>query len=73
MRFVRATLLFIIFVSAALAAETKLALQPGESLNYRVAWGIFPHAGEINVGARSEMDDGKTHTVVTTVTAPVAV
>jgi hypothetical protein len=69
MRFARATLLFIVFVSSALAAETKLALQPGESLNYRVAWGIFPHAGEITVGARSEIDDGKPHTVVTTTTS----
>lgn len=69
MRFVRATLLFIVFVSAALAAETKLALQPGESLSYRVAWGIFPHAGEITVAARSEVDDGKPHTVVTTTTS----
>jgi len=69
MRFVRATILLIVFVSAAFATETKLALQPGESLNYRVAWGIFPHAGEITVAARSETDDGKPHTVVTTTTS----
>lgn len=69
MRLARATLLLTVFVSAAFAAETQLALQPGESLNYRVAWGIFPHAGEITVGARSETNDGKPHTVVTTSTS----
>lgn len=69
MMFARTLFSFAVLSSVAFAAETKLALQPGESLNYRVAWGIFPHAGEITVEARSEIDDGKPHTVVMTTTS----
>lgn len=65
----RLIFLLLVMASPVFAGEAKLALQPGESLNYRVAWGIFPHAGEITITARSEIDDGKPHTVVTTKTS----
>jgi hypothetical protein len=37
--------------SATLAATTPLALQPGERLTFRVSWGPFGNAGEIDVSA----------------------
>ena len=50
-------------------AHADLALQPGEALDYRVAWGIFFHAGEIKISARAETDDHKPLVAVTTTTA----
>ena len=39
-------------------AEPYSALQDGETLRYRVSWGIFHSAGEITIGARREIADG---------------
>lgn len=63
-------LLFLPFLCASpLLANTQLALRPGEELTYRVSWGLFAHAGEITVAARSETNESKPCTIVTTTTS----
>ncbi len=60
--------LFLLATSAALAADP--ALRDGESLTYKVGWGIFPHAGEIKISAEAvKSDDSPPKLKVTTVTA----
>lgn len=60
--------LVLLFATAA-GAQAQLGLQDGEMLNYRVAWGIFLHAGEITIQARSETNDQTPCTAVTTTTS----
>jgi hypothetical protein len=69
MRFAVAFLLFMVLRGSAAAAPEPVALRDGEQLVYRVSWGIFPHAGEIKIAARNEMDGGKPYLVVTTLTS----
>jgi hypothetical protein len=40
--------------TAAARAELPFGLSPGEAFTYRVSWGIFPHAGEIEISAATE-------------------
>lgn len=68
MRFRRLALLLPL-LGSLVPARAKLALADGEALNYRVAWGIFSHAGEISVVAKAETDDHKPYLAVTTFTA----
>ena len=69
MRLARA-LPFLLMLSASLVpARAKVPLADGEILSYRVAWGIFLHAGEIDVFAKSETDDHKPFLAVTTLTS----
>lgn len=65
----RLFLLFSLICTLAAGAPSPLALQDGELLNYRVSWGIFPHAGEITIKARAENADGVPCTAVTTTTS----
>lgn len=63
-------LVLLPFSMLALVAEAReLALRPGEVLNYRVAWGLFRHAGDITITAREEINDQVPHTVVNTRTS----
>ncbi|MEO6567942.1 MAG: DUF3108 domain-containing protein [Opitutaceae bacterium] len=58
----------------ALAAEP--ALKPGESLTFRVSWGVFQHAGDITITAGSTAAIGKSapqlQVITTTATRGVA-
>jgi hypothetical protein len=69
MKFVRILCLFPLLVVAAIAAEGDLALRDGEQLTFRVAWGIFGNAGEINIRAAAETNDGVPFLAVTTTTS----
>jgi hypothetical protein len=69
MRFTRAICLLPLLATTAFAAGGQLALQDGELLNYRVAWGIFLHAGEITIKARAETNDRRPCVAVTTTTS----
>jgi hypothetical protein len=62
--------LCLTFSGLAFGAQAReLALRPGEALNYRVAWGLFRHAGDITITAREEINDRIPHTVVSTRTS----
>lgn len=63
-----AGLLLGAIVPAAGAAE-PLALQAGEQMTFRVAWGLFIGAGEIKIAARNEDLHGQPQLHVTTTTA----
>lgn len=41
----------LFFTAPWMVASSSLALAPGEQMSFRVAWGIFPSAGEIDVSA----------------------
>lgn len=63
-------LLFFFFVTLIAHAEPAgLALSPGESLKFKVRWGIFGSAGEITVTARSEDVEGLPQTRIITHTS----
>jgi len=64
----RLLLLLIPLLPAGVLAE-PLALQEGESLGYRVAWGIFFHAGEIAIDARGGALEGRPCTIVSSLTS----
>lgn len=65
--------LLALLSAPALAAENPssaaIAIRDGEHFSFRVGFGIFVHAGDINVSARSETNDGKAQLAVTTTTA----
>ncbi|ACB76425.1 DUF3108 domain-containing protein [Opitutus terrae] len=63
--------LFLLFLAGGSrpAAASELALQDGERLSFRVAWGLFLHAGDITISARTEVEDGVPYTVVSTRTS----
>ena len=65
----RLVLVLCLLSTASVFANTGVALNHGEELTYRVGWGIFLHAGEIKVTARSETDDNQPCLVVTTTTS----
>ena len=59
-----------LFCTAFVAMRAEpVGLKKGERLTYRVSWGIFPNAGEIQIAATGEINDGVPHTVVTSTTA----
>ncbi|HYP16969.1 MAG TPA: DUF3108 domain-containing protein [Opitutus sp.] len=58
----------LLLFCAACAAHGKLALEDGEQLTYRVAWGVFGNAGEIKINASVETNDGVPNLVVSTTT-----
>jgi|SRR5579859_3987806 len=67
---VRPLLLLAFLPLAGLHADvTALALKPGESLTYRVGWGVFGGAGEVKISARSETLEGLPQLRLTTTTA----
>ncbi len=68
MRFAR-LIPFLLLCATLMPAHEKVALADGEALTFRVAWGIFTHAGEISVVAHSETDDHKPYLAVTTNTS----
>ncbi len=49
-------------------AGEAVALQPGEAFTFRVGWGIFSNAGEVQVTASADKIDGRSQTRVTTLT-----
>lgn len=59
----------LVVTTFAAEPEPQLALQDGEKLTFRVAWGIFGNAGEIQISAANETNDGKPFLGVTTTTA----
>lgn len=61
-------LIFLAFAALAAQAET-VALRDGERMEFRVSWGIFSHAGDIEVTAHDEMKNGLSQTVVRTATS----
>ena len=63
-------LLFLsLLCTVPLAADTRLALTPGEELTYRVGWGVFGNAGEIKITARTETNDQQPCTLIVTTTS----
>ena len=50
-------------------ADMHLALDVGESLTYRVGWGIFGNAGEIKITTKAETNDKQPCLVVVTTTS----
>lgn len=50
--------LSVLLCPAARADPAVAVLRPGETLTYRVGWGLFGHAGEIRIAAQSEPSDG---------------
>ena len=66
----RIALLFILFATPLLAeADSPVALGDGETLKYRVRWGLFAGAGEIVVNARESETAGLPQVNVTTRTS----
>lgn len=64
-------LLFIVFLSAVIlrADDPAAILRPGESLTYRVGWGLLGKAGEMKISARSETVDGLPRVRIVTTSA----
>lgn len=58
--------LLLFLLTALCAAATPLPLRVGETLTFRVGWGIFQNAGEIKVAAQSDVSDGKPEMTLTT-------
>lgn len=69
MKFARIFFLFPFLLAAAAAQDTQLALSDGEQLTFRVAWGIFGNAGEIDISAETETNDGAPFLAITTKTS----
>ncbi|CAM2810527.1 DUF3108 domain-containing protein [Rariglobus hedericola] len=69
-RFLPAILLVLLaFSPTARANESVEVLKPGESLTYRVGWGLLGHAGDMKVTATEETIAGRSHTRMTTTSA----
>ncbi|HSH92744.1 MAG TPA: DUF3108 domain-containing protein [Roseimicrobium sp.] len=69
MQFARILLLSLLILATARADGTVTLLQPGETLTYRVGWGMLGHAGEIQIGAKAETDNNKECIRITTTTS----
>jgi hypothetical protein len=65
----RHLLLLGLLAAAPASADMRLALGPGETLTYRVSWGIFLHAGDIKVTTKAETDDQQPCLLVVTTTS----
>lgn len=63
------TLALCLFLLSPLLQAAPLALSEGEAMTFRVGWGIFTHAGEINISARSETNGAAPQLRVTTTTS----
>jgi Protein of unknown function (DUF3108) len=68
-RLLTATALLLVFSHAARADESVEVLKPGESLTYRVGWGLLGHAGDMTVSAAGETSTGQPRTRMTTTSA----
>lgn len=60
--------LLLFLITALCATAAPLPLQVGETLTFRVGWGIFQNAGEIQVAAKADTSDGKPEVTITTLT-----
>ncbi len=69
MNLFRTLLLSVLFWHVAQADEPVALLRPGESLTYRIGWGMLGHAGDLNVKAATTVADNETRLLVTTTTA----
>jgi hypothetical protein len=68
MNLFRILLLSSLLWPLARAEQATALLRPGESLTYRVGWGVLGNAGEMKIGAETETgDDGGERLRVTTV------
>ncbi|MDF9827014.1 hypothetical protein M2103_000240 [Ereboglobus sp. PH5-5] len=61
-----AAALIMFSFATPLPGNEIIALGDGESMKFRVGWGIFPHAGEITVNAKNEIIGGLPNIRVTT-------
>lgn len=68
MHFARAFLILSALLGVARADDAFALFRPGESLTYRVGWGMLGHAGDMKISAQAEMIDGKPHIRTTTTT-----
>ena len=66
---IRVLLAGLFTASFGLATAAASPLRDGERLEFRVAWGIFAHAGDIVVSADDEEIEGIPHTRVVTETS----
>jgi hypothetical protein len=66
MHFARILFVSLLILGAARADEPLALLRPGETLTYRVGWGLLGHAGEIQIGAKTETEDRKERLRITT-------
>jgi hypothetical protein len=64
-------LLFFVLMSGGLlrADDPAVLLRPGESLTYRISWGLLGKAGEMKISAKSETTDGLPRVRIVTTTA----
>ncbi|MBS0633038.1 MAG: DUF3108 domain-containing protein [Verrucomicrobia bacterium] len=62
----RLLILFLVTTLGSFAAP--LPLRVGETMTFRVGWGIFQNAGEIKVAAKADSSDGKPEVTITTLT-----
>ncbi|MDF3059530.1 MAG: hypothetical protein K0R17_3745 [Rariglobus sp.] len=67
MNFLRLLLLSsLLWHAAARADEAVTLLRPGETLTYRVGWGVLGHAGDLKISAQAETIDDAARLRVTT-------
>ena len=63
-------LLSFLFLIVAARADTGIELlRPGESLTYRVGWGVLGHAGDMTIAARTETIENRPLLRITTTSA----
>ncbi len=65
----RLLLLCLPFVAAARADTEIELLKSGESLTYRVGWGLLGHVGDMTISGREETIDGRPHLRISTTSA----
>lgn len=65
----RAFFVIIVLCGCARASESAALLQPGESLAYRIGWGMLGHAGDMKITAATETIDDVAHIRVNTTSA----
>lgn len=52
-----------------MVSARELALTDGEHFNYRLSWGLFGHAGELEISAEAVSDEPETRTRITMLTS----
>jgi Protein of unknown function (DUF3108) len=69
MKPLRAFFVMLVLCAGVRASESVVLLQPGETLTYRVGWGLLGHAGDMKITSATETLDEVFHTRVNTTTA----
>src|SRR5882757_9643209 len=62
-------LFFFFFLPGLALAAPFVAIQNGESLTYKVSFGIFPHAGDIVIAGQSDTAAGHDDIAITVSTS----